>query len=67
MLRPCPAPGLILLISLTASAPPVARAQTQPFTLETALLNLVDTHYRVHGSGLDAPGFDARVSLKVDY
>jgi len=27
----------------------------------------VDTHYRVHGSGLDAPGFDARVSLKVDY
>lgn len=37
------------------------------FTLEAALLNVVDTRYRVHASGLDAPGFDARISLKVDY
>lgn len=35
-------------------------------TLEMALHNLLDTRYRVHGSGLDAPGFDARMSLKME-
>ncbi|MBW1809145.1 MAG: hypothetical protein JRJ87_13205, partial [Deltaproteobacteria bacterium] len=32
-----------------------------------ALSNLSDTNYRNHGSGFDAPGFDARLSLIVDF
>jgi hemoglobin/transferrin/lactoferrin receptor protein len=35
--------------------------------LDLSLSNLTDANYRLHGSGFDAPGFDARLSLYLEY
>ncbi|MBW2277025.1 MAG: TonB-dependent receptor [Deltaproteobacteria bacterium] len=35
--------------------------------LGLALLNLTDQRYRTHGSGFDAAGFDARVTLTLEF
>jgi len=36
------------------------------WSLQAAVMNLTDENYRVHASGLDAPGFNARVTLQVE-
>jgi hypothetical protein len=35
--------------------------------LNLSLINVLDRNYRVHGSGLDAPGINVYVRLKVSY
>ncbi len=39
---------------------------TAAFGVGLRVDNLLDTRYRVHGSGLDAPGFNARLGLDLD-
>jgi len=36
---------------------------TEQLTLQTAVTNLADRNYRLHGSGIDSPGINALVSL----
>ncbi|MFN0103643.1 MAG: TonB-dependent receptor domain-containing protein [Bryobacteraceae bacterium] len=37
---------------------------TERLTLNTAVMNLTDNNYRIHGSGTDAPGIDVSVSVR---
>jgi outer membrane receptor protein involved in Fe transport len=37
------------------------------FRVNAALMNLTDQKYKTHGSGFYAPGFDARLSIIVDF
>jgi len=39
----------------------------EELTARLSLNNLTDERYRTHGSGFDAPGFDAHVSLDVSF
>lgn len=36
------------------------------FSADVGLFNLTDTEYRLHGSGFDMPGFDARATLTYE-
>jgi outer membrane receptor protein involved in Fe transport len=36
-------------------------------TLHLNLANLLDEHYRAHGSGFDMPGFDVRIGLTAGF
>jgi hemoglobin/transferrin/lactoferrin receptor protein len=40
---------------------------TENSSVNLALLNLLDRNYRIHGSGIDAPGINAFVSLKYSF
>ncbi len=40
---------------------------TPNLALDLRIENLGDTHYRVHGSGIDAPGFNGMVELRGTY
>ena len=40
---------------------------TEKATVSLALQNLLDRNYRIHGSGIDAPGINAFVSLKYSF
>jgi hemoglobin/transferrin/lactoferrin receptor protein len=40
---------------------------TENFTFDLRFENLGDTHYRIHGSGLDAPGFNGMLELRGTY
>jgi outer membrane receptor protein involved in Fe transport len=42
-------------------------ALTEHLDLALALMNAFDRNYRVHGSGVDAPGVNAFVRLRVSY
>ncbi|MBM3785357.1 MAG: TonB-dependent receptor [Acidobacteria bacterium] len=37
---------------------------TESLSLEAAFTNLADRNYRIHGSGIDAPGFGARLAVR---
>jgi outer membrane receptor protein involved in Fe transport len=40
---------------------------TENASVNLALLNLLDRNYRIHGSGIDAPGINVFVSLKYSF
>lgn len=45
----------------------VGLSPTDHLSLDLAVDNLLDTAYRQHGSGFDAPGIDARLQARYDF
>jgi hemoglobin/transferrin/lactoferrin receptor protein len=42
-------------------------ALAEPLSLQLAVCNLLDRNYRVHGSGIDAPGVNAFLGLRLTF
>ena len=35
--------------------------------VDVGLLNILDTNYRIHGSGYDSPGINGKISVRYDF
>jgi len=35
--------------------------------VDVGLLNILDTNYRIHGSGYDGPGINGKISVRYDF